>query len=113
MHCRGQRQLRNGDRNPEGSTFGASGARVGAGGGNTLTVLAPVAFAANLTTDPLVNTATAADSSSGSTASASDENHRGAPVGIPIFTPRDSRLWALLFLLSGLARARRQRRQKT
>ncbi len=43
------------------TSFGATGASIGAGGGNSLTFTAPVAYSAGMTTNPLVNTATASD----------------------------------------------------
>jgi uncharacterized repeat protein (TIGR01451 family) len=41
--------------------FGTNGASIGAGGGDSLTFTAPVAYTADMTTDPLVNTAVASD----------------------------------------------------
>lgn len=55
-------------------TFGTSGSVIPAGGGNTLTFQVPVAFAAGMTTDPLVNTVSVTDKQSGASASASDSN---------------------------------------
>jgi len=57
-----------------GTSFGTSGARVSAGGGNALTFTVPVAFASSMTTSPLVNTATATDVATGATASGSDSD---------------------------------------
>ena len=42
-------------------SFGTTGATIGAGAGNSLTFTVPVAYASAMTTDPLVNTATATD----------------------------------------------------
>ncbi|MCC7327773.1 MAG: DUF11 domain-containing protein [Burkholderiales bacterium] len=56
------------------TTFGAVGAGIGAGAGNSLVFSAPVSFAANLVDDPLVNTAVAVDRKSGATGSGSDSN---------------------------------------
>ena len=56
------------------TAFGASLARVNAGAGNTLSIAAPVAFAAGMTTTPLINTATATDVPTGATANGSDSD---------------------------------------
>ncbi len=62
------------------TVFGTTGATIGAGLGNFLKFAAPVVFASNLTTDPLVNTVTATDLASGASGSASDSNGRGIVV---------------------------------
>ena len=83
-----------------GTVFTATGATIAAGAGNRLVYTLPVKFAVGMTTNPLVNIATASDPASVSVASASDSNaidrrpHRRNPV------PVDSR-WALV-LLAGL-----------
>ncbi|MEO8674409.1 MAG: hypothetical protein ABI569_02455 [Casimicrobiaceae bacterium] len=56
------------------TSFGATAARVNVGGANTLVFTVPVAFASGMTTDPLVNTATATDVTSGNTASGNDSD---------------------------------------
>ena len=66
------------------TAFGATGAGIGAGAGNALVFTAPVAYAANLTDNPLVNTATATDLASGATASGSDSDARAAQAGLAI-----------------------------
>ncbi|MFO1316169.1 MAG: hypothetical protein U1F58_11255 [Burkholderiales bacterium] len=66
------------------AAFGATGAGIGAGAGNSLVFTAPVAFAATLADDPLVNTATATDVASGATASGSDSDGRASRTGLAI-----------------------------
>ncbi len=96
---------------PGGSTFGTSGARVGGGAGNTLTLAAPVAFAADLRTNPLVNTATVSDSASGSVATASDSDAReGQVVAVPAISPQGLALLVLFLLLSGITTARHRQK---
>ena len=56
------------------TSFGTLNARVNAGGANTLVFTVPVAFAAGLTANPLVNTATAVDTTTGNTANGSDSD---------------------------------------
>jgi uncharacterized repeat protein (TIGR01451 family) len=46
------------------STFGTTGATIGAGGANKIVFTVPVAFASGMSTNPLVNTATATDPAS-------------------------------------------------
>jgi len=55
-------------------SFGTTGSIIAAGVGNTLTFTVPVAFAAGMTTDPLVNTVHVTDVTSGASSSASDSN---------------------------------------
>ena len=65
------------------TSFGATGASVAVGAGNSIVFTVPVAFATGMTTNPLVNTATATDlgaSGAGSTASGSDSDARSASV---------------------------------
>ena len=59
------------------TSFGTTGATVGAGAGNSLTFTVPVAFAAGMVTNPLVNTATATDPAS-PPATGSDSDARSA-----------------------------------
>jgi uncharacterized repeat protein (TIGR01451 family) len=66
------------------TAFGTTGAVIGAGGGNQLVFTAPVAFSAALTTDPLVNTASAIDVPSGSTGNATDSDVRSAQVTLAV-----------------------------
>ena len=65
-------------------SFGATGAVIVSGAGNTLVFTVPVAFAAGMTADPLVNTATATDVPSGATGSGSDSNVRSAQVTLTV-----------------------------
>ncbi len=64
--------------------FGATGASIAAGAGNSLVFTAPVAFAANLSTDPLDNTATATDVLSGATGTATDSDTRAPAVTLAL-----------------------------
>jgi uncharacterized repeat protein (TIGR01451 family) len=64
------------------TSFGTSGATISHGAGNLLTFSVPVAFAANLQTDPLINTVTVNDVASGASGSASDSDARAAQVAL-------------------------------
>jgi uncharacterized repeat protein (TIGR01451 family) len=66
------------------ATYGVTGAGIGAGVGNAIVISAPVAFAATLTDDPLVNTATATDLASGATGSGSDSDARNPVLGLAV-----------------------------
>ncbi len=66
------------------TSFGATGAIVAPGAGNEIVFTVPVAFAAAMTTDPLVNTATATDGPSGATGSGSDSDARSAQVTLVV-----------------------------
>jgi len=66
------------------TSFGATGARVDVGAGNALAFTAPVAFAAGMSANPLVNTATATDAASGATASGSDSDALAAAAGLAV-----------------------------
>ena len=65
------------------STFGATGARIGTGGGNGLLFTVPVAFAPALLWNPLVNTVTVTDPAS-APAVASDTNARAGGADLTI-----------------------------
>jgi len=67
------------------TSFGTTGATIAHGAGNVLAFTAPVAFAANLTTDPLINTVTVNDVASGVTAAASDSDARAASADLSIY----------------------------
>ena len=67
-------------------SFSATGATIGAGAGNTLTFVVPVAFAATLTANPLVNTVSALDSATGAAASATDSDALSASVSLAVIT---------------------------
>jgi uncharacterized repeat protein (TIGR01451 family) len=71
------------------TSFGATGAQIAAGAGNSLVFTAPVAFAAGMTTDPLDNTATATDLLSGATGSGTDSDARSPQVSLSV-TKTDS-----------------------
>ena len=66
------------------ASFGATGASIMHGAANMLTFSVPVAFAAGLTTNPLVNTVNVVDAASGATASASDSDARAAAVSLAV-----------------------------
>jgi uncharacterized repeat protein (TIGR01451 family) len=66
------------------TSFTASGGSIAAGAGNALVFTLPVAFASNLSTDPLVNTANATDPADPDGASGSDSNTRVATSGLSI-----------------------------
>ena len=66
------------------STLGSTGAHIPAGAGNSLVFTAPVAFAANMLADPLINSATANDGPSGASGSGSDSDGRGATADLAI-----------------------------
>jgi len=66
------------------SAFGTTGARINAGAGNALTFTVPVLFASAMTTDPLVNTATATDVASGATGTGTDSDTLAASAGLGI-----------------------------
>ena len=67
-----------------GTTLGTTGGAIAAGAGNALVFTAPVAFASNMTSNPLVNTATATDLASGATASGNDSNTLSRNVALAI-----------------------------
>jgi len=95
------------------TSFGTTGAGIGAGAGNTLVFTVPVAFAANLTDDPLVNTATATDLASGATGSGFDSNTRSAQVSLAVtktdgsatYTPGGAAVYAIAVLNAGVSDA--------
>ena len=64
------------------SNFSASGATLAAGAANSLVFTLPVAFAAALADDPLVNSATANDLASGASGSGSDSDTRAAAAAL-------------------------------
>lgn len=92
-----------------GSSFTVGGATLAAGAGNQLTYSLPVRFAANLTTDPLVNTATASDPSAPASSSASDSDTRMPTTdlvltksdGSPSYTPGTSATYVLTLTNQG------------
>ena len=66
------------------AAFGTLAARVNAGAANTLVFSVPVAFSAGMSANPLVNTASAADTGSGDTASGSDSDALSANVSLVV-----------------------------
>jgi uncharacterized repeat protein (TIGR01451 family) len=95
------------------ASFGSTGAQIAAGAGNSLVFTAPVAFAATLTTDPLVNTATATDLLSGATGSGTDSDARSPQVslsvlktdGSPTYTPGGTATYTITVVDNGLTDA--------
>jgi uncharacterized repeat protein (TIGR01451 family) len=93
--------------------LGASGAQIAAGPGNSLVFTAPVAFAADLVTDPLSNTATATDQLSGATGSDTDTDARSPQVtlavaktdGSPTYTPGGTATYTVTITDTGLTDA--------
>ena len=67
-----------------GTSLGTTGATIGAGMGNSLVFMAPVGFASGMTTDPLVNTATATDVATGATASGTDSDTLAPQVTLAV-----------------------------
>ncbi len=66
------------------TSFGATGATITAGGGNSLVFTVPVAFDSGLADDPLVNAATANDVASGASGSGSDSDVRAAQAALTV-----------------------------
>ncbi len=66
------------------TSFGATSAHVGAGSGNSLVFTVPVAFGAGMTTDPLINTASANDALSGASGAGSDSDDRAPDVSLSV-----------------------------
>ena len=95
------------------SGFGATGAGIGAGTVNSLVFTVPVAFAANLADDPLVNTATAVDLASGATGSATDRDTLSAQVSlvvvktdkVPTYTPGGTAVYTITVRNAGVSDA--------
>jgi uncharacterized repeat protein (TIGR01451 family) len=95
------------------TSFGATGASIGAGAGNALAFTVPVAFAGGMTTDPLVNTATAADLLSGASGSGSDSDARSAQVSLAVaktdnsasYTPGGTATYTITVTNNGLTDA--------
>ncbi len=66
------------------TSFGATGASIAAGAGNSLTFTTPVAFASSLVVDPLANTVTVTDPASATPASATDSDTLAAQADLAI-----------------------------
>ena len=95
------------------TAFGATSARVDAGGANTLVFTVPVAFAAGMSADPLVNTATATDVASGASANGSDSDALASNVvlavtktdGSATYTPGGTATYTVTVTNTGLSDA--------
>jgi uncharacterized repeat protein (TIGR01451 family) len=87
----------------------ATGARIGAGGAEALTLEMPVRFAAALAADPLIDTITATDQVSGASGSANDADARAAQIALAItlsdssatFTPGGSAVYTVVVTNAG------------
>src|SRR4029453_15278087 len=66
------------------TSFGTTSARVNAGAANAIVFTVPVAFAAGMTTSPLINMATATDIPTGITASGSDSDVLSTNVSLTV-----------------------------
>jgi uncharacterized repeat protein (TIGR01451 family) len=66
------------------ATLGTTGATIPAGAANALVFTAPVAFAASLVDDPLINSASASDGPSGASGSGSDSDGKNATADLAI-----------------------------
>ena len=92
---------------------GVTGATIPAGAGNTLTLTVPVSFAANMTANPLVNTASAADVDDAVPHSASDSDVLQAVPTLTLaksdasatYTPGGAAEYTLTLANSGLSDA--------
>ena len=95
------------------TSLGATGAQIAAGPGNSLVFTVPVAFSAAITTDPLLNTATATDLLSGAMGSGTDSDARSAQVslavaktdGSPTYTPGGTATYTVTVTNTGLTDA--------
>jgi uncharacterized repeat protein (TIGR01451 family) len=91
------------------TNFGATAARVNAGAANAIVFTVPVAFATGMTTDPLINTATATDLASGIAANGSDSDTLLATLvlavtktdGSAVYTPGGSATYTVTIANSG------------
>ena len=73
-------ELRHRHRHTGQTTLGTTGAHIVPGGANTIVFLVPVGFAPGMSTNPLVNTASATDVPTGATASGQDSDTLSANV---------------------------------
>ena len=95
------------------TSFGATAARIDAGGANSLVFTVPVAFASGLTTDPLVNSASATDLASGNTANGSDSDVLSSNVTLAVtktdgsatYTPGGTATYTVTVVNTGLSDA--------
>ncbi len=96
-----------------GTSLGTTGAQVGAGMGNSLVFMAPVAFASGMTANPLVNTAMATDVASGATASGADSDTLAPEVTLAVvktdgsltYTPGGTAIYTVTVTHGGLSDA--------
>ncbi len=96
-----------------GTSLGTTGAQVGTGMGNSLVFIAPVAFASDMTANPLVNTAMATDIASGATASGSDSDTPAPQVTLAVvktdgsltYTPGGTATYTMTVTHGGLSDA--------
>ena len=95
------------------TSFGATGAQIAAGAGNSLVFTVPVAFDATMTADPLDNTATATDLLSGATGSGTDSDARSPQVSLSVnktdgsatYTPGGTATYTITVIDNGLTDA--------
>ena len=95
------------------TSFGATGASIAAGPGNSLVLSAPVAFAAAMTADPLDNTATATDVLSGATGAGTDSDALARQVSLAVtktdgsatYTPGGAATYTITVANTGLSDA--------
>ena len=95
------------------TSFGATGAQIAAGAGNSLVFTVPVAFDATMTADPLDNTATATDLPSGATGSGTDSDARSPQVSLSVnktdgsatYTPGGTATYTITVIDNGLTDA--------
>ncbi|MGH8850912.1 MAG: beta strand repeat-containing protein [Casimicrobiaceae bacterium] len=95
------------------TTFGATGARIGAGAGNALVFTAPVSFTAGMATDPLDNTATATDLDSGASGAGTDSDALARQVSLAVsktdgsmtYTPGGTASYTITVANTGLSDA--------
>ncbi len=95
------------------ASFGTTGARINAGAANSLVFTVPVAFAASMAANPLVNTATMTDIASGNTTSATDSDTLAAQVTLAVtkddgsatYTPGGTATYTVTVANTGLSDA--------
>ena len=94
------------------ASFGLTGGTIGAGAGNALTLMAPVAFAAGMTANPLVNTATASEAAR-PPVSASDSDTLSQQVSLTVtktdgsttYTPGGTAAYTIVVTNTGVSDA--------
>ncbi len=96
-----------------GTSFSMTNGVVGGGPGNSLVFTVPVAFAPGMTSNPLLNTATATDIATGSTASATDTDALMPQVSLSVtktdgsasYTPGGTATYTVTITNGGLSNA--------